>query len=88
VARFLGFTGQVRDADGILLTRPSQVRIAVGGELTATVTRLIPLEDGVRAVLESPQARLEALASFPGPAVGEVVTVTVDGGVRFPASGG
>jgi ABC-type sulfate/molybdate transport systems ATPase subunit len=86
VARFLGFSGELRSIDGVLLTRPTQVHLDPAGEITATVVRLTPLEDGARAELDTSTGHLSALVPFPGPAVGDVVTVRIDGGVRYPDS--
>jgi ABC-type sugar transport system ATPase subunit len=83
VAEFLGFTGHLRERDGIRLLRPAHVTLADDGELAARVTRRIPLEDGVRLELEAANGHLVALAPLPGPAVGEAVAVRVDGGVSF-----
>lgn len=88
VARFLGFSGEVRDDDGVLLVRPSQVRIDPNGRLAATVARLIPIEDGVRILLVAPNAELSTIEPLPGPSVGDQVRVNVSGGVRFSADGG
>jgi ABC-type nitrate/sulfonate/bicarbonate transport system ATPase subunit len=88
VARFLGFSGQLMDGDELLLTRPSHVRLDPDGPLTATVRRLIPLEDGARAELETPSGRLATVVPYPGPRPGDVVRVRIAGGVRFPATGG
>ena len=49
-----GSAGELRDGDGVLLTRPSQVHLDPAGDITATVVRLIPLEDGARAELDTP----------------------------------
>ena len=84
VARFLGFTGEIRDGDQTVLTRPTQVHLDPAGEVTAVVVRLVPLEDGARAELETPTGVLSALVPFPGPAVGDQVRVRIDGGVRYP----
>jgi ABC-type Fe3+/spermidine/putrescine transport system ATPase subunit len=88
VARFLGFSGELREADSVLLTRPSHVSLDPDGELTATVTRLVPLEDGARADLTTDSGRLSAIVPVPGPTLGDVVTIKIDGGVRFPAERG
>src|SRR5262249_44431414 len=79
VARFLGFDGELREDGGVLLTRPAHVRL--GGDLAATVTRVIPLEDGLRVELELADGRLFATVPIPGPALGERVGVRVVGGV-------
>jgi ABC-type nitrate/sulfonate/bicarbonate transport system ATPase subunit len=83
VAEFLGFTGQLREAGGVRLLRPAHVTLTPEGELSARVTRRIPLEDGLRLELETDAGRLVALATLPGPDVGEVVRVHVHGGVHF-----
>lgn len=88
VARFLGFTGELREPDSVLLTRPSHVSLDPAGQISATVTRLVPLEDGARADLVTTQGRLSTIVPVPGPSVGDVVQVRIDGGVRFPANGG
>jgi len=88
VARFLGFTGEMRVASGIVLTRPTHVVVDPAGEIDATVTRLIPTEDGARAELDVRDGRIAALVPLPGPAVGDRIRVRVTGGIRFPATGG
>jgi ABC-type sulfate/molybdate transport systems ATPase subunit len=88
VARFVGFGGEVRDRDGVLMARPSQVRLDPYGDVATTVTRLIPIEDGVRVILEAPDVRLSTITPLPGPSVGDQVRVSVVGGVRFWADGG
>jgi ABC-type sulfate/molybdate transport systems ATPase subunit len=84
VARFLGYSGELRDGRGRLMTRATQVHLDPSGDITATVRRVIPLEDGARAELETPAGRLAAIVPFPGPGVGAVVQVRIDGGVRYP----
>jgi ABC-type cobalamin/Fe3+-siderophores transport system ATPase subunit len=83
VARFLGFTGELRDGDDIVLTRPTHVHLDASGPISASVTRLMPLEDGARATLDTVAGQLSALVPYPGPAVGDVVRVRLSGGVRF-----
>jgi ABC-type sulfate/molybdate transport systems ATPase subunit len=83
VARFLGFVGETRDRDGVLLTRPTHVHLDPDGDVTARVTRLIPLEDGARADLATAAGQLSALVPYPGPLVGDEVRVRIGGGVRF-----
>jgi ABC-type nitrate/sulfonate/bicarbonate transport system ATPase subunit len=85
VARFLGFDGELRDGAEVLLTRPAHVRLDDGGDRRGVVTRLIPLEDGVRVELDLPTGRLSALAAIPGPALGDEVALRVTGGVRYAA---
>ena len=79
-----GSTGRCADGDGVLLTRPADIRIDPAGDLPAAVRRLIPLEDGVRVELETERGRVFALAEVPGPAVGDQVALRVTGGVRYP----
>src|SRR5262249_17529190 len=51
VARFLGYDGELREHDGVTLTRPVHVHVEPGGELEATVTRVVRVLDGVRVDL-------------------------------------
>jgi ABC-type nitrate/sulfonate/bicarbonate transport system ATPase subunit len=83
VARFLGFTGELRDGADVVLTRPVHVRIDPGGDVPAKVTRLIPIEDGARAELEITNGHLSTVVPVPGPAVGDEITVRISGGVRY-----
>jgi ABC-type sulfate/molybdate transport systems ATPase subunit len=85
VARFLGYDGELRDGDELLLTRAAHVRLRADGRHSATVARVIPLEDGVRLELSLATGRLYAIAELPAPRVGDTVRVDVDGGARFPA---
>jgi ABC-type sulfate/molybdate transport systems ATPase subunit len=85
VARFLGYDGELREGDELLLTRAAHVALHEDGLQTATVTRVIPLEDGVRLELTLPHGRLYAIAELPAPRVGDTVRIDVDGGARFPA---
>lgn len=87
VARFLGFSGEIRDGDDVILTRPTQVHLDPAGDVHATVVRLTPLEDGARAELTTDGGHLSALVPFPGPAVGDQIRVRIDGGVRYPYGG-
>jgi len=89
VARFLGYDGELRGVDGEeserLLTRPGHVALDPRGRLEATVTRVIPTEDGARVELSLAQGRLSATVDGPPPAAGARVRVALRGGVRFPA---
>ena len=87
VARFLGFDGELADAEGLLLLRPGQVALDRGGPLAGRVVRRVLTEEAVRLELELPGGRLFCRAPLPGPAVGEEVRLRTTGGVRFPASG-
>ena len=84
VARFLGFDGELRErGGGVLLTRPSQVALDPAGAYEATVTRVIPLEEGSRVELALDGGRLYATAPPPGPSPGERVRVAISGGRRY-----
>ena len=84
VARFLGFDGAVTLDGGRWLTRPAHVVLDPSGPYGARVTRVVPLQDGVRLELALDAGHLFAVASLPGPAVGDQVRVRLDGGVRLP----
>ncbi len=84
VARFLGYDGELRDGDELLLTRAAHVTLDADGPYVATVARVIPLEDGVRLELTLADGRLYTVAQLPAPRVGDRLTVRIDGGVRFP----
>jgi ABC-type multidrug transport system ATPase subunit len=83
-ARFLGFSGEVADGDGILMLRPGQVSLDPTGPLEATVARQILVEDGVRLELELAAGTVVAMTRPPGPQLGERVRLRTAGGVRFP----
>jgi ABC-type nitrate/sulfonate/bicarbonate transport system ATPase subunit len=83
VARFLGFGGELVDGDEIVLTRPSHVQLDPTGDVSGTVTRLTPLEDGARAEILTEGGRLHVVVPLSGPRVGDQVRVRVCGGVRF-----
>jgi ABC-type sulfate/molybdate transport systems ATPase subunit len=87
VARFLGYDGKLRSADGreLLLTRPAHVMLDPDGPLRATVARVIPTEDGARVELALERGTLSATVEGPAPGVGASVGVALRGGVRFPA---
>jgi ABC-type nitrate/sulfonate/bicarbonate transport system ATPase subunit len=85
VARFLGFTGELHDGRDVLLVRPAHVALDEAGDVAARVTRLVALEDGARAELDTERGRIAVLVPVPGPAVGDVVRVRITGGVRFPS---
>jgi ABC-type sulfate/molybdate transport systems ATPase subunit len=86
VARFLGYDGELPDAhDGtVLLTRPAHVRLDPQGELAATVTRVVPVEDGARVELRTERGVLRSTVHGTRPAAGDQVRVRLVGGVRFP----
>ncbi len=85
VARFLGYDGELREGDELLLTRPPHVVPDPAGPLDASVVRVVPTEDGARLELALPHGRLFARVTPPLPRAGERVRVRVDGGSRFPA---
>jgi ABC-type sulfate/molybdate transport systems ATPase subunit len=86
VARFLGYDGALAQAGETLLTRPPHVSLDPTGPLRARVTRVVPLEDGVRVELELDAGRLYTVAPLPAPRPGDVVQVRIRGGARFPAA--
>ena len=83
VAGFLGFVGELEETGGTRMLRASQVRVDPTGELTATVSRRVPTEDGVRLELTLDNGRLTAVAPLPGPVQGEAVRVSTEAGVVF-----
>jgi ABC-type sulfate/molybdate transport systems ATPase subunit len=85
VARFLGYDGELREpgGDGLLLTRPSHVRVDPDGSLQAHVVRAIPGEDGARLELALEHGRVFAFAPYPAPRAGDDVRLSIDGGARF-----
>ncbi len=87
VARFLGFDGELADSGGVLLTRSALVRIAPDGDLPATVTRVVRLQDGARVELSAERGTLRALHPDASIAVGDAVRAAVSGGVRFRGDG-
>ncbi len=87
VARFLGFSGRVREPDGSWrYVRPPQVALDACGALHGRVTRRVPEEDGVLCEVALEEGELQVRSAYPGPALGERVTLRVDGGVRFDDS--
>jgi ABC-type nitrate/sulfonate/bicarbonate transport system ATPase subunit len=86
VAAFLGFSGTLHEADGaVRKLKPAHVVLDPDGELTATVTRRIPVEDGARLELSLVNGRLHANTTVAGPQVGDRVRIRIDGGVVYPA---
>jgi ABC-type nitrate/sulfonate/bicarbonate transport system ATPase subunit len=84
VAEFVGFTGRLEEPRALRLLRPQDVALDDTAPLRARVTRLVPVEDGVRVELALEHGRLVALAAAPGPAPGAEVGVRLTGGVTFP----
>jgi ABC-type sulfate/molybdate transport systems ATPase subunit len=84
VARFLGFTGEVREADSVLLTRSSHVVVDPTGDLPALVTRVVPMEDGARLELDVADGHVAAVVPFGSARLGDQLRVRLVGGVRYP----
>jgi ABC-type nitrate/sulfonate/bicarbonate transport system ATPase subunit len=84
VAEFVGFAGRLEEPRALRLLRPQDVALDPDGPLRARVTRLVPVEDGVRVELALDHGRLVALAPAPGPPPGAEVAVRLTGGVTFP----
>jgi ABC-type sulfate/molybdate transport systems ATPase subunit len=84
VAEFVGFAGRLEEPGTLRLLRPQDVALDDDGPLRARVTRLVPVEDGVRVELALDHGRLVALAPAPGPRPGAEVGVRLLGGVTFP----
>jgi ABC-type proline/glycine betaine transport system ATPase subunit len=85
VARFIGFTGQVRDGDEQILTRPAHVVIDPHGPYVATVTRRVTQEDAVRLDVQCDEGQLQLVVPPPGMPVGETLRLSLTGGARFAA---
>jgi ABC-type sulfate/molybdate transport systems ATPase subunit len=86
VAAFVGFSGRLREPDGRLrMLKPSHATLDPAGDITATVSRRVPVEDGVRLELTLPSGRVQALAPLPGPQPGESVRLRLAAGVSYPA---
>jgi len=86
VARFLGYTGELRFPDVVLFTRPAQVVLDPAGEFVGSVRRCTPLEDGTRIEVDLPAGFLTTVTPVEAPPVGADVRMRVTGGVRFAAS--
>jgi ABC-type sugar transport system ATPase subunit len=84
VARFLGYDGELRQGDRLLLTRAADVTLDPGGDVRAAVVRATPLEHGTRLELSTPDGRLFTVGPHEGPRPGDTVSVSLRGGVRFP----
>jgi ABC-type nitrate/sulfonate/bicarbonate transport system ATPase subunit len=84
VAAFVGFAGRLDEPGAVRLLRPQDVALDPDAPLRARVTRLVPVEDGVRVELVLDRGRLVALAPAPGPPAGAEVGVRLLGGVSFP----
>ena len=88
VARFLGYDGELRYGDEVLLTRPSHVSLDADGGLQATVTRAVGVEDGFRLELQLEHGKVYAVAPLPAPRVGDRVCLNLCGGARFRSGAG
>ena len=84
VAAFVGFSGRIEEAGSLRMLRPQDVQLADEGPHRATVTRLVPVEEGVRVELALDNGRLVAMAPAPGPQPDTEVSLRLMGGVRFP----
>ena len=85
VARFLGYDGELRYRDRLLLTRPSQVHIDPNGPLHARVTATTPQEDTVRLELTLDNGVVYATCPWSlAPALGTDLRVRIDDPVAFP----
>jgi ABC-type sugar transport system ATPase subunit len=84
VARFLGFTGKLRQPDGSeLYLRPAHVALDPDGEIEGTVTRRVHEEDAVLCEVAVPGGLVQVRSPYPGPRVEEAVRLRLDGGARF-----
>jgi ABC-type sugar transport system ATPase subunit len=84
VARFLGFTGQLREQDGRTRhVRPAHVSVDPDGPLLGTVTGRVHEEDAVLCELTLPSGVVQVRVPYPGPAFEQAVRLRIDGGVCF-----
>jgi ABC-type sulfate/molybdate transport systems ATPase subunit len=88
VAAFVGFSGRIEERSALRMLRPQDVELDGDGPLRGRVSRLVPVEDGVRVELSVEQGRVVALAPAPGPQPGTEVSLRLTGGVRFPRAPG
>ncbi|HVW80508.1 MAG TPA: ATP-binding cassette domain-containing protein [Mycobacteriales bacterium] len=86
VARFLGFSGELRDGDELVLTRPAHVVVDPSGRYEGTVTRRVMQEDAIRLDVRCEQGRLQVVVPPPGPDVGSALRLAVVGGARFASA--
>jgi ABC-type sugar transport system ATPase subunit len=84
VAAFVGFSGSIVNSSMLHMYRPADVQLDPDGPLQATVSRAIPVEDGVRLELTLDAGRLIAVVPNPPPRVGDQVRVRVSDGVTVP----
>jgi ABC-type sulfate/molybdate transport systems ATPase subunit len=84
VATFLGYTGRLTDGGGLVMTRPTDVRVDPAGTLAGRVRSVLRLEDGVRLTVAVPHGLVEAITdSETSYAVGDEVHVRVRRSIRF-----
>jgi ABC-type proline/glycine betaine transport system ATPase subunit len=84
VATFLGYDGRLQRGDGLTLTRPPHVLIDPAGDLDATVTRVVPQQDGIRVELALRDGTLRTWHPTSDVRNGDQVRVRLVGGVVFP----
>jgi ABC-type sulfate/molybdate transport systems ATPase subunit len=85
VAAFLGFSGTLRQPDGALrMLKPGHATLDAAGDVTAIVTRHVPVEDGARLELTLPNGRVHAFSPPPGPQPGDTVRLRLAAGVTYP----
>jgi hypothetical protein len=65
------------------MLRPSQATIDPAGDVTGTVVRRIPVEEGFRLELDVEHGNIHTLAPLDAPHVGDIVTVRLAGGAAF-----
>jgi ABC-type sugar transport system ATPase subunit len=83
VAAFVGFSGRLLTDTGVLRLRPSDVSLGENGTHEGTVSRLVPIEDGVQVLLTCPTGSVVATAAAPGPSIGSTVRFSLTGGLGF-----
>lgn len=83
VARLLGYDGELATPQGRLLTRPPLVHVRPAGTYRGRVERCVPIEDGTRLRIETPDGGV--WARYPGIDVhiGDHVAFDVRGGALF-----
>jgi ABC-type nitrate/sulfonate/bicarbonate transport system ATPase subunit len=85
IAAFVGFSGALHQPDGTLrMLKPGHATLDPCGDIAATVTRRVPVEDGVRLELTLPNGRVHAYAPLPGPQPGDTVRLTLAAGITYP----
>ncbi|KQW46913.1 hypothetical protein ASC77_17080 [Nocardioides sp. Root1257] len=86
VARFLGYDGELVEPDGTrVLTRAAWVHLDEAGDLEATVTRELRMEDGVRVDLATARGTLRTFHRGTRIGTGDRVRVRLEHAVRFPS---